>query len=274
MVSKGGTHLNAESPHKEIEVFGVNYERFSLGKELTKLTGELNIHSVCEMPAHGAKAAPSLYSFSFALAGCNVTLVNGDRTMAKYYQDFKLQNSVDFIDVGSLRQTGFPDDAFDFVWNFAFITNFEDKSALLREMIRVSKKYVALFSVNKYNVGFYLHKFAHWITKIPWSHGDTDFNNPYFLKKFFQEHGLTNIRIGVVDCPVWPDSVGFRDIRLHRNPVDLSNSQWEVPYISYIKNQTYPGWFKWVYAVEKFPLPLVMKLLYAHIFYIIGEKVD
>lgn len=256
---------------KEVEVFGVNYERFSLGKQLQKFTNDLGIKTVCELPAHGAKAAPSLYSLDFARAGCNVTLVNGEKKSLKYYEQLGIENNVSFNDTVSLENTDFKNDSFDFVWNFAFIPTHPDKKAILKEMMRISKKHVAIFSVNKRNVGFYLHKFAHWHTKIPWTHGDTKYNSPSFLKKFFLEYGLKNVRVGVVDCPVWPDSVGFRDIRLHRNPVDFSTMDWGVPYIEYVKNNTFPKWFKWVYAIEKLPLPLFIKHLHAHIFYVIGE---
>lgn len=36
---------------KETEVFGVNYERFSVGKKLAKLAKKYDIKTVLEMPA-------------------------------------------------------------------------------------------------------------------------------------------------------------------------------------------------------------------------------
>ncbi|MFP4472724.1 MAG: methyltransferase domain-containing protein [Candidatus Omnitrophota bacterium] len=259
--------------HKESEVFGVNYERFSLGKKLKNFVKEYNINTVCELPAHGAKAAPSLYSFDFAHAGLHVTLVNGDQRSAKFYEALNIRKNIHFVDVPNIDHTEFNDNSFDFVWNFAFIPTYPDKEALIKEMMRISKKYVAVFSVNKRNIGFPLHKFAHWRTKIQWTHGDINFNSPKFLKEFMASYGLKNLKIGVVDCPVWPDSVGFRDIRLHRNPVNFSQFEWEIPYIDYVKSGRFPRWFLWVYLIEKLPLPLIIKFLYAHIFYIIGEKI-
>ncbi len=256
----------------ETEVFGVNYERYSLGKQLHKFTKELNLKTVCELPAHGAKAAPSLYSFDFARAGCDVTLVNGSHSALKFYKKLNLESQITFEECDSLSGTHFKDSAFDFVWNFAFLPTFPDKVSFIEEMIRISDRYVAVFSVDKRNIGFNMHKFAHWKTKIPWTHGDTHYNDPSFLKDFFKQQGLKDIQVGVVDCPVWPDSVGFRDIRLHRNPVDFSEMRWEVPYIDYVLNNEFPSWFKWVYAIEKLPLPLCIKHFYAHIFYVIGKK--
>ncbi len=51
---------------KETEVFGVNYERFSVGRKLDRLAQKYNLRTILEMPAHGAKAMPSIYSLGFA----------------------------------------------------------------------------------------------------------------------------------------------------------------------------------------------------------------
>ena len=259
---------------KEIEVFGVNYERFSLGRQLQRFVKEYNIKTVCELPAHGAKAAPSLYSLDFALAGVKVTLVNGIEESLKFYKELGIEKNVKIIKVDNISNTGLEDNKFDFVWNFAFIPTYKNKSALLDEMRRISKKHVAVFSVNKRNIGFPLHRFAHWRTKIPWTHGDMNFNSPSYLKNFFKINGLKNIKTGVVDCPVWPDSVGFRDIRLHKNNITFDNVDWIVPYIDYLKNNKYPSWFKYVYFVERLPIPLFMKYIYAHIFFVTGIVVE
>lgn len=258
----------------EIEVFGVNYERFSLGRQLQRFVKEYDIKTVCELPAHGAKAAPSLYSLDFALAGVKVTLVNGVEESLKFYKELGIEENVEIIKVDSISNTGLENNKFDFVWNFAFIPTYKNKSALLDEMRRISRKHVAVFSVNKRNAGFPLHRFAHWRTKIPWTHGDIKFNSPSYLKNFFKISGLKNIKTGVVDCPVWPDSVGFRDIRLHKNNITFDNVDWIVPYIDYLKNNKYPSWFKYVYFVERLPIPLFMKYIYAHIFFVTGIVVE
>jgi len=256
----------------ETEVFGVNYERFSLGIQLQKFVKEFGIHTVCELPAHGCKATPSLYSLDFARAGVMVTLVNGVKESLKYYRKLGIENNVELTECDDIAHTCFENDTFDFVWNFAFIPTYNDKSSLLNEMIRISKRHVSLFSVNKRNIGFPLHRFAHWRTKIPWSHGDIQFNSPSHLKNFLQLHGLKNVRTGVVDCPVWPDSIGFRDIRLHRSGITFDNVDWHVPYVDYLKNDKFPPWFRYVYFIEKLPIPLFIKYVYAHIVFVVGEK--
>ena len=58
---------------KEIEVFGVTYDRYVLLQLHKIMTRELGLKRVVEMPSHGAKAAGSLYSIGFGLSSCDVT---------------------------------------------------------------------------------------------------------------------------------------------------------------------------------------------------------
>ncbi len=255
----------------EVEPFGVDYERYAIGQRLKQFVKKYDIKKVLEMPAHGAKAAPSLYSLGFALAGCKVTLVNGDKKSKRFYEELGIENNIEFIEVDNLHNINLPANQYDFVWNFVFLPTYPEKELLIQEMKRVSKNYICIFSVNRFNVGFPMHRFAHRLTKIPWTHGDINFNSPYFLKKFFEDNDLPVIESDVVDCPIWPDSVGFRDIRLHRSKKTFEDIDWEVPYIKYLK-EGFPKWIKRVYLFEKLPLSLILKYLYAHIFYIIGKK--
>ena len=39
-----------------------------------------------------------------------------------------------------------------------------------------------------------------------------------------------------------------------------------------MKEEKYPNKFKFYYAIENLPLPWILKLPYAHLFYVIGEK--
>jgi len=133
---------------------------------------------------------------------------------------------------------------------------------------------VAIFSVNGRNVGAYIHRTLHRLLEIPWTHGDVNFNFPKRLTRFMEEQGLRIVKKGVVDCPFWPDSLGFRDIRLHRQGVVEMETEWQSNTLEWMKTDNYPSWIKAVYAFESIPMPLFIKYIYAHIFYIIGEKVS
>lgn len=256
----------------EVEGFGVDYERYALGKLLYKLARKHEIGNVLEIPAAGAKAMPSIYSLGFGMAGCDVILLNGDESRMSIWEKLGLKNRVTFKKCADIEHTQFEDDYFDIVWNFAVFPQFRNPQAVIAEMIRVSCRYIAVFSVNGYNMGFPIHRLVHNLTKIPWTHGNIHLNYPSEIKQLFQENGLKKIKIGLVDCPPWPDSLGFRDVRLHRSNRNLANVDWYSKFIDYILEQKYPKWMKIVYFFESIPVPKMLKMLYSHIFYVLGEK--
>jgi len=256
----------------EVEGFGVDYERFALAKLLTRLAKRYHIREVLEMPALGAKAMPSIYSLGWAMAGCQVTLLNGRESALPVWEKLGLAGQVRFLSCEDLTRTPFDANAFDLVWNFVYFPTCNAPDKMLREMRRVSRQYVATFSVNRYNPGFLIHRMVHRYTKIPWTHGDTAFNVPGRVKRFFAVHGLRPVRIGVVDCPPWPDSLGFRDVRLHRMPIDLNSVNWHSNLVNYMAQNRYPAWIRAVYAFERLLMPFPLKYLYAHLFYVLGEK--
>ena len=139
---------------REVEAWGVTYERYALGKLQQRLVDELSINQVAELPAHGAKAMPSIYSIGFGSAGAKVTLVNGKEDYRQCWQKLGLHENADFTKVKDIMQTGIEENSYDFVWNFAYLPLSDKPDELIEEMKRISKRYVACFSVNFGNVGF------------------------------------------------------------------------------------------------------------------------
>lgn len=255
----------------ETEAYGVLYERYAMGKLFESMTRKCGIKSVLEMPARGAKAMPSMYSHGFAEAGCDLTLVNSVEASRKLWSKLGYDDSIEYVECDNLLATDFDDASHDLVWNFHTFAPAEDPEALLAEMMRISRKYVLIVSVNRGNVGFPCHRMAHKFTGIPWTHGDIRYNSTGFVRKFMKSHGMKVADWGFVDCPVWPDSLGFRDIRLHRLGVDLDTVDWESEYFDY-KAQGVPDWIKWVYRFESIPMPRFLKTFYSHLFYVLAEK--
>lgn len=256
---------------KETEVFGVIYERYSVGKKLDKLAEKYRIKSVLEMPAHGAKAMPSIYSLGFANRAKEICLVNGNETYESEWKKVGASNKLKWAEEKDILNTSFQDKSFDFVWNFAYIPTCKKPDDFICEMKRISKKYVAIFSVNSGNIGFPIHRMVHKKTGIPWTHGDIRYNNRKFIQKKLIEHGMKVIETGFVDCPVWPDSLGFRDVRLHRMNMDFNKMEWETAYTQMLANNTFPMWIKLVYVIERMPLPKFLKSVYSHINYTIAQ---
>lgn len=54
---------------QEIEVFGLDYERYALDQTLQDLVKKYGIRNALEIPAIGVKAMPSIYSIGLGLAG-------------------------------------------------------------------------------------------------------------------------------------------------------------------------------------------------------------
>ncbi len=253
----------------EVEGPGIDYERYALGNCLERMAEKYGIKTVLEIPAWGSKVMPSLYSLGFGRAGCEVTLANADEKAKKVWHELGLK--ANFAGVTDICKTQFKNNSFDLVWDFTYLPKAEDKDKKLAEMIRISKKYVAVFCVNGYNPGFALHRLAHKFHKIPWTHGEPALHFVQTLKALFLRHGLKVAEVGVVNAPPWPDSVGFRDVRIHK--MNFSGEiSWQSNTIEYVKNNSTPGWIKLIRRFECLPLPLAIKLIYAHIYYIIGGK--
>jgi len=254
----------------EIEGKGLDYERYALKKLFARLVEAHGIRDVLEIPAKGEKAMPSIYSLPFGEAGCKVTLVNAEEKSKRAWTDFGFP--VTYHDCEDVTRTGLDGAAHDLVWNFMALAQHDAKKALLEEMARLSGKYVMFIAVNRFNPGFFSHRTVHRVYEVPWTHGDVSFMNPFHVRRFFGANGLKVIRTGVVDCPPYPDSLGIRDMKLHRKNVDLNKIDWDSRTFGWMKSGDYPLKLKLFYLVERLPLPWVVKLLYAHLFWVLAER--
>lgn len=254
----------------EIEGKGLDYERYALNKLFKKMVRDRGIGSVLEIPAKGEKAMPSLYSIAFGEAGCDVTLVNAEPKSKPAWRE--LGFPVQYVECPDLTRTGLPDQGFDLVWNFMYLAKTDVREAVLREMVRLSRRYILFISVNRFNPGFFSHRTVHRYFDVPWNHGDVSFMNPFLTTRYFRDRGLKILRTGVVDTPPYPDSLGFRDMKLHRMNVDLDKIDWESRTLGWMKDGQYPPKLKFLYFFEWLPLPWVIKLLYAHLFFVLAEK--
>ena len=260
---------------KEVEVFGVTYDRYVLLQLHQLMTRELVLRNIVEMPSHGAKAAGSLYSIGFGLAGCNVTLVNPEMEMMYGWDELGIQDQVKTLSDINIYQSEFSEGEFDLAWNFVTWTELSYPQQYLLEMKRISKRYVLLVTCNNFQPGYPWHRFLHKIFGFPWTHGQVKYNHITKVRRMFRECGLEVVEYGAIDTPGWPDPSGPRDVRLHRNySVPTQKPLWGVPIIDYTKKGQFPGWMKllgrWDMAFRKgvFKLPL------SHLFYVLGKKDD
>ncbi len=254
----------------EIEGKGVDYERYALGRLFGRIAQTHHIRSVLEIPAKGEKAMPSIYSLAFGTAGCHVTLVNPEEKSKSAWKE--LRYPVTYAYCPDLNHTGLPAGAFELVWNFHYLARDSNRDALLSEMTRLSRKYILYVGVNRYNPGFHSHRLAHRLFRVPWTHGDVDFMSPYHISRWFERRGLRAIEAGVVDAPPFPDSLGIRDMKLHRIGTDLNTLDWDSRTIGWMKKGAVPFRIRLMYLFEMLPMPLPIKLLTSHLFYVIAAK--
>lgn len=264
---------------KEVEVFGVTYDRYVLFQLHHILTRTLNLETIVDMPSHGAKAAGSLYTIGFADAGCDVTLVNPELEMMGGWEKLGLQDKVTCANDINVYKTGFPDNTFDLAFNFVTWTELASPELYIKEMKRISRKYVLLVTCNNFQPGYPWHRFLHTIFGFDWNHGQVEYNHITRVKKLLKESGLKIAEYGAIDTPGWPDPSGPRDVRLHRrfgqNKADTTpqrRPEWEVPFLEYVRTNTYPGWMKTLGRWDMLFRKGVFKLPMSHLFYVLGEK--
>ena len=257
---------------KEVEVFGVTYDRYVLLQLHKILVRQLNLKTVVEMPSHGAKAAGSLYSIGFGLAGCHVTLVNPEMEMMYGWEELGIQDKVETFSNIDVYDSGFQNNQFDLAWNFVTWTELAEPPRYFEEMKRISNKFVLLVTCNNFQPGYPWHRLIHKMFGFPWTHGQVKYNHITKVRRMFKESGLRVIEYGAIDTPGWPDPSGPRDIRLHKNyGTPTKKPNWEVPILQYVKTGQYPVWMRalgrWDMAFRKG----VFKLPMSHLFYVLGE---
>jgi hypothetical protein len=263
---------------REVEVFGVTYDRYVLLQLHAVMVKQLGIRTVVEMPSHGAKAAGSLYSIGFGLAGCNVTLVNPELEMMAGWRQLGIEERVTTKSDIDVYRTGFASNSFDLAWNFVTWTEFSDPAQYLKEMRRIAAKYVMLVTCNNFQPGYPWHRFLHLIYGFPWTHGNVEYNHITRVRRLFRHSGLKVIQYGAIDTPGWPDPSGPRDVRLHRRYGAAGHNQyqekpdWGVPILDYVKTGKFPEWMKLLGKWDMLFRKGVFKLPMSHLFYVVGGE--
>ncbi|MFC1862369.1 methyltransferase domain-containing protein [Thermodesulfobacteriota bacterium] len=263
---------------KEIEVFGVTYDRYVLLQLHRLLTNELSLKKVVEMPSHGAKAAGSLYSIGFGLSDCDVTLVNPEMEMMYGWKELDIEQKVQTTIEDSVYKTGFLRNQFDLAWNFVTWTELDNPPEYLQEMKRISNQYVLLVTCNNFQPGYPWHRFLHVLFGFPWTHGQVKYNHITKVRRLFREAGLNVLEYGAIDTPGWPDPSGPRDVRLHRrygtriNEVLTRKPEWKVPILDYVRTGNYPGWMKYLGRWDMVFRKGIFKLPLSHLLYVLGKK--
>jgi len=205
---------------------GTAYERYALDRFLESLIERLEPARALEMPANGVMGIPGIKSLILAARGVDVTLaVPLEAVRVEVEELWRAIGLKATIQTESYTSSSFPPRTFDLVWNFCVYEHVPSTEALLREMVRVSRRYVLVLTQNKYNPGIPLHRLFHRLRREPWDHGELSHVAPHVVVRAMRAAGARIVETGGLDLPPWPDI----NMQL-RPPASAERESYDPPY--------------------------------------------
>jgi SAM-dependent methyltransferase len=265
------------------EGLGTTSERYTVNRTLLRFLGEHSepgaIRRVLEAPVEGLMGVPGMNSVVFARdLGADVEI--GSPSEAILNQSERFWNDLDVRHKARFRLMDdclpYPDQSFDWVWNYCVIEHFDDARSVLLEMKRVSRCFVCVVIQNVYNYGSPIHWAYHLIRRRPWDHGYIRWMRLGGLARLFKACGLRILEKGCIDVPPWLDTFDM--------PI-----RGEIK--KYMKQEDSEGWFwcslqsgdmqkltdnRVIQTLQMFESMLFFPFNYffAHHFYIIGKAIE
>jgi SAM-dependent methyltransferase len=262
------------------EGLGVVYERFILNDYLDQVVDHHHVKTVLEAPLYGMAGVSGINSVRLAERGCDVTLVDGNTErlegVEKIWQRLNLPAT--FIHHQDFSQLPFDDNSFDLAWEWAGLWYLPNAAALLKELVRVSRKLVFVAMPNNIQVGYLMRKYV--IDRDFFPTIDEKWVQMKRIKKTLQAEGVTFIDEGVLDVPPWPDTVmpaaevlkrlGIKSKKLD---AQFTGEGWTWSTMAYYLGEE-PDLRERVmkYAwLDHAPLPWQLKTIWAHHRYVLGK---
>jgi hypothetical protein len=263
------------------EGLGVVYERFVLNEYLDKLLARHEVKTVLEAPLYGMAGVSGINSVRLAQQGCAVTLVdsNAERLegVARIWGELGL--SATFVHHKDMSRLPFPDESFDLAWEWAGLWYLPDAEALLRELVRTSRKLVFVAMPNRLQVGYLMRKVL--IDRDFFKTVDERWADMGRIKGILREEGLRIFEEGVLDVPPWPDTVmpaaevlkrlGIKSKKLEGQ---FSGDSWQWSTMDYYlgrRPELHTQVMRYAF-LDHAPLPWWIKVVWAHHRYMLGNK--
>ncbi|MBI5034119.1 MAG: class I SAM-dependent methyltransferase [Chloroflexi bacterium] len=262
------------------EGLGLVYERLVLNDYLDRIVSQHNIRTVLEAPIYGMAGVSGINSVRLAQRGCAVTLVdeNAERLngIERVWNELSLRAT--FVHQADLTLLPFDDKSFDLTWEWAGLWYLPNAEALLKELVRVSRKLVFVAMPNRVQVGYLMRKYL--LERDFVNYVDESWADINRIKKVLRNALVKFIDEGVLDVPPWPDTVmpaaqvlqrlGIRSKKLDSQ---FSGAGWNWSTMDYylghrpeLKAQIDRYTF-----LERAPLPWQIKAIWAHHRYVLGQ---
>jgi SAM-dependent methyltransferase len=261
------------------EGLGVVYERFILNDYLNWLVDEYDIRTVLEAPLYGMAGVSGINSVCLAQRGCDVTLVdcveerlNG---VTRIWRELELPARFELHQ--DFTQLPFEENSFDLAWEWAGLWYLPDAEALLRELVRVSRKLVFVAMPNSLQIGYLMRKYL--IDRDFFNTVDEQWVQMGRIKRVLRDVGVRFVDQGVLDVPPWPDTVmpaaevlrrlGIKSKKLE---TQFSGEGWSWSTMAYYLDQEpdlYDRVIKYAW-LDRASIPWQLKLVWAHHRYVLG----
>ena len=265
------------------EGLGLVYERFVLNDFLDDLRRRYALRSVLEAPLYGMAGVSGINGWALARQGVEVTLVDDNAERLRGVQriwrdDLTLPMNPTLIHPREWGRLPFADDSFDLTWEWAGLWYIADPAALLRELVRTSRRLVFVAMPNNLQVGYWTRKLV--IDRDFFRHHDARWTDIGRIRRVLEAAGARVVDEGVLDVPPWPDTVmpatevlgrlGIRSERLH---AQFSGDDWHWSTMNYYTGAE-PDLRERVmrYAwLDHAPMPWQAKAVWAHHRYLLCE---
>lgn len=262
------------------EGLGLVYERFVLNDYLDRIVSQHNIHTVLEAPIYGMAGVSGINSVRLAQRGCAVTLVdeNAERLSSIERIWGELNFRANFVRHRNFSHLPFPDKSFDLAWEWAALWYLPDPEALLKELVRVSRKLVFVAMPNRVQVGYLMRKYL--LEREFVKYVDEHWADIGKIKQRLKDWKLEIIDEGVLDVPPWPDTVMpaaqvLRRLGIQSKKLDaqFSGSNWNWNTMDYYlghRPELRAQIDKYTF-LEHAPVPWQIKAIWAHHRYVLGK---
>ncbi len=263
------------------EGLGLVYERFVLNDFLLKIKGRYGFANVIEAPLFGMAGVSGINSVALARIKTPVTLVddNAERLAGVQRIWGELDLPARFGLVKDWSSLPFPDNEFEFAWNWAAIWRLDNPGPFLSELVRVSNKLVFVAVPNPVQVGYQVRK--HIVEPEFVNEVDERWTNIGMIRIVLEGLGVTILEQGVLDTPPWPDTVmpaaqllrkvGIRSKQLEAR---FTGEGWRWSTMDYYLGkdpELHQRVMKYAW-LERLPLPWKIKQVWSHHRWVLGQK--